>query len=120
MRRLPDAPVKDPGPDAPGRDADDDTPRRSVVLDLERLQAQGVIVVPSTRSTPAEQFRRIKRPLLANMRMPQASWMALAIAGNGPLMPISAILFAPKGPDGSKVSTRIVLTGGASAVVKIL
>jgi len=73
MRRLPDAPVKDPGPDAPGRDADDDTPRRSVVLDLERLQAQGVIVVPSTRSTQAEQFRRIKRPLLANMRMPGAS-----------------------------------------------
>ena len=72
MPRLPDAPPGDPGPDV-GRDAGDDTPRRSVVLDLERLQAEGVLVVPSTRSTQAEQFRRMKRPLLANIRMPQAS-----------------------------------------------
>jgi hypothetical protein len=39
MPRLSDAPG-DPGPDAAGRDADDDTLRRSVVLDLERLQAE--------------------------------------------------------------------------------
>jgi protein-tyrosine kinase len=79
MPRLPDAPPGDPGPDAAGRDADDDTPRRSVVLDLERLQAEGVLVVPSTRSTQAEQFRRMKRPLLANIRMPQASSQRLSL-----------------------------------------
>jgi receptor protein-tyrosine kinase len=78
MPRLSDA-RGDPGPDAVRRDADDDTPRRSVVLDLERLQAEGVLVVPSTRSTQAEQFRRMKRPLLANIRMPQASSQRLSL-----------------------------------------
>ena len=79
MPRLPDAPPGDPGPDAAGRDADDDTPRRSVVLDLARLQAEGVLVVPSTRSTQAEQFRRMKLPLLANIRTPQASSQRLSL-----------------------------------------
>ena len=51
--RLTDPPVNR-GVDESGPITDRDTPQRSVVLDLERLQAEGVLVVPSTRSTQAE------------------------------------------------------------------
>lgn len=75
MRTLTDRPAMDPGSaeDTAVQSADDDAPQRSVVLDLERLQAEGVLVVPSSRSTQAEQFRRMKLPLLANLGKPQAA-----------------------------------------------
>jgi protein-tyrosine kinase len=41
-------------------------------LDLERLERQGHLVSPSKRSRLTEEFRHIKRPLLANMRRADA------------------------------------------------
>ena len=43
-----------------------------LVLDLERLERQGHLVSPSKRSRLTEEFRHIKRPLLANMRRADA------------------------------------------------
>lgn len=40
----------------------------SVNLDIERLEETGVLVSTRSRSTMAEEFRHIKRPLLANTR----------------------------------------------------
>ncbi|NML18978.1 XrtA-associated tyrosine autokinase [Azohydromonas caseinilytica] len=40
----------------------------TVTLDIERLEQAGVLVATRSRSTMAEEFRHIKRPLLANAR----------------------------------------------------
>ena len=79
VSRLADPPAVDAGQYAAVQDADDESPQHSVVLDLERLQAEGVLTVPSTRSAQAEQFRCIKRPLLANVRTPQAASQRLSL-----------------------------------------
>ena len=42
-------------------------------VDLERLERQGHVVSPSKRSRLTEEFRHLKRPLLANMRRPDAA-----------------------------------------------
>lgn len=40
----------------------------TVTLDFERLEESGLVVATRSRSTMAEEFRHIKRPLLANAR----------------------------------------------------
>ena len=54
------------------------------------------------------------------MRTPVAWATAFAMAGAGPLMGISAMALAPKGPVGSWVGTRIVVSAGASVAVAIV
>src|ERR1039457_6460845 len=54
------------------------------------------------------------------MRTPTAWKMALAIAGAGPLMGTSEMDFAPYGPNGSSVSTRMVVSFGMSCAPNIL
>lgn len=45
-----------------------------VMLDIERLEEAGLLVATRSRSTMAEEFRHIKRPLLANARkLPRAA-----------------------------------------------
>lgn len=46
----------------------DTEPTVTVTLDLERLERLGHIISTQTRSTQAEEFRQIKRPLLKNAR----------------------------------------------------
>jgi receptor protein-tyrosine kinase len=70
----PDAVLEDlPGQPSPATGTVDTSHRvarksDNVTLDLERLEETGLIVSTNSRSTMAEQFRHIKRPLLDNAR----------------------------------------------------
>ena len=57
---------------------------------------------------------------ISRIRTPVAWATALAMAGAGPLIGISAMALAPKGPVGSWVGTRIVVSSGASVAVAIV
>jgi protein-tyrosine kinase len=52
--------------------ATNDVDAQDVYLDLRRLEAQGFLVRPRTRTPLAEEFRHIKRPLIENARSKNA------------------------------------------------
>ncbi len=56
----------------------------------------------------------------SRIRTPVAAKMAFPIAGATTSTGISETLFAPNGPVGSSVVTRIAFTGGVSTDEKIL
>lgn len=58
---------EDHAPDT-GRPLRSDVQSETVNLDIEQLEETGVLVSTRSRSTMAEEFRHIKRPLLANAR----------------------------------------------------
>lgn len=51
-----------------GRPVPGDRRSETVTLDIERLEEAGVLVATRSRSTMAEEFRHIKRPLLAHIQ----------------------------------------------------
>lgn len=57
-----------PSPAAPADVSGHEAHTRRVSIDLERLQDAGMVTPDATRSQMADEFRVIKRPLLANVR----------------------------------------------------
>jgi hypothetical protein len=57
---------------------------------------------------------------ISRRRTPVAWKTALAMAGAGPLIGISAMALAPKGPVGSWVGTRMETISGTSIAVAIV
>ncbi|WP_157271630.1 XrtA-associated tyrosine autokinase [Azohydromonas aeria] len=62
------SPAHEAGPAGTARTARSRASSDSVTLDFEQLEESGVLVATRSRSTMAEEFRHIKRPLLANAR----------------------------------------------------